>query len=103
MVLFLPFGASLLPPLAGVSLHDLHPARAAGGVLRPGALIYRRLLRKKVVISVAAAGLSIDQQPGDVFSFQDAQLGQWSTHGTGGNLRVCADVLPYAVRACWLA
>jgi hypothetical protein len=77
LVLFLLFGASLLPPLAGVSFMTyVRPALLLVGCVL-GALIYRRLLRKKVIISVATAGLSIDQRPGDVFSFQDAQLGQW--------------------------
>ena len=32
---------------------------------------------KRVVICVTAEGLTIDQRPGDVFPFRDAELGQW--------------------------
>jgi hypothetical protein len=77
MALFLLFAVSLVRPVATVpNITYIRPVLLVGGFV-VGFLIYRRLLRKKVVISVAAAGLSIDQRAGDVFSFQDTQLGQW--------------------------
>lgn len=40
-------------------------------------LALRRLWANKVVICITAEGLTIDQRPGDVFPFRDAELGQW--------------------------
>ncbi len=44
-------------------------------------LALRRLNAKKVVMCVTTDGLTIDQRPGDAFSFRDAELGQWRTRG----------------------
>jgi hypothetical protein len=47
--------------------------------------------RKKVVISVTGDGLTVNQRPGEVYSFADARLGLWgyndSTMGTALHLR----------------
>jgi hypothetical protein len=52
------------------------------------------LLGRKVVIRVTTDGLTISGRPGDVFSFRDAQLGQWrTTRGRFG---------PYVGRALFL-
>jgi hypothetical protein len=47
------------------------------GLVALVALALRRLLPKKVVISVTPEGLTVDQRPGDVFPFRGAELGQW--------------------------
>lgn len=77
MVPFLLFAATLVRPLAGSRIvAEIRPALFLG-LFVVGFLIYRRLMRKKIAISVAAGGLTVDQRPGDVFSFRDAELGQW--------------------------
>ncbi|OBI52096.1 hypothetical protein A5706_24085 [Mycobacterium sp. E796] len=74
---FLLFSATLIRPLAGSRIVGEIRSVLFVALFVVGFLIYRQLMRKKVVISVAAGGLTVDQRPGDVFSFRDAELGQW--------------------------
>jgi hypothetical protein len=49
--------------------------------------ILRWGIYKKIPICVTSDGLTVDQRPGDVFSFTDAKLGPWTLSGTALHLR----------------
>src|SRR5262245_58386097 len=69
MVMMLLFAASLMAPAKGVHLPSYVIPVLFVGIFVAMFLAYRRVMAKKVVISVTSGGLSIDQRPGDVFPF----------------------------------
>ena len=52
------------------------------------AMFQRRLNRdKQVLVDVGSGGLTVSTKPGDVFSFGDTQLGNWTLAGYGGTTK----------------
>jgi hypothetical protein len=88
------FMATIMGPMFGVHLHM--PLRGAvvgygfmGGLTILGAGIGANLWRRsrrKYLITVRGDGLTIDQRPGDVYSFADAQLSLWVNMGVALHL-----------------
>ena len=68
-------GAALT--MAAPRYQTIVPVVMLVGLVALVVLALRRLYTKKVVIGVTTDGLTVDQRPGDVFSFRDTELGQW--------------------------
>jgi sugar lactone lactonase YvrE len=58
------------------------------GAMPAYAMFQRRMNRKKtVLVDVGSGGLTASSRPGDVFSFGDAQLGEWMLAGYDGTTK----------------
>jgi hypothetical protein len=77
----------------GASVHRFeHLIPVVLGLVAVGVIGYYLLHnRRKIVISVTGDGLTVNQRPGEVYSFADARLGLWgyndNTMGTALHLR----------------
>jgi hypothetical protein len=83
-------------PIGAMTHRFEHLIPVVLGIAALGIVCYYLLHnRRKVVISVTGDGLTVNQRPGQVYSFADARLGLWgyndSTMGTALHLRCGAN------------